>query len=319
MGRAIEQLESGLTIGHAGLGLRSGSVGSVRQEVHDGDTIAVRALGNLGVRFLGVDAPEISFRLPGEKQFLQLSDEKWEQFLRDPFASDLPEFDPPLAGGLMDYLKEKVGPGAARNHHEHAKAAEDALEQEVQRDIEVLGQDTENFKFFLAFAHEVMDRYGRLLAFINRDQPSKTQPEPRPLTYNERLLKASMVSPYLIWPNINPFRKSGSVTLAVIQPGTAEEVADEDTALRRARDWVRESRSRKTGLFNAEDPLRLEPFEVRFLARREPPDRWVIDLSRDDDKLLPPQEYYRIKNVEDRLFIPEEYVPLFVEAGWKKG
>jgi hypothetical protein len=44
----------------------------------------------------------------------------------------------------------------------------------------------------------------------------------------------------------------------------------------------------------------------------------VIDLSKNDDVLIKPQEYYTIPNVEDRLFIPEEYVPLFVEAGWKK-
>jgi len=45
----------------------------------------------------------------------------------------------------------------------------------------------------------------------------------------------------------------------------------------------------------------------------------VIDLGRNDDSLVPPQEYYAVQNPEDRLFIPEEYVPLFVEKGWKRG
>jgi len=49
-----------------------------------------------------------------------------------------------------------------------------------------------------------------------------------------------------------------------------------------------------------------------------PPDRWVIDMSSDDNLLIRPQGYYRIKNAEDRLFIPPEYVPLFVEAGWHR-
>jgi hypothetical protein len=62
-----------------------------------------------------------------------------------------------------------------------------------------------------------------------------------------------------------------------------------------------------------------EEFELRFLSRRQPPDRWVIDLGRDDDALLPPQAYFTIPNPEDRLYIPGEYVPLFVEAGWRRG
>src|SRR4030042_6425035 len=85
MAKAIEQLKSGLSGGHGGLGFRDGVTGSVRQQVHDGDTINVRALGNFGVRFLGVDAPEISFKLPGGEGFTGLSDIKWERYLRDPF------------------------------------------------------------------------------------------------------------------------------------------------------------------------------------------------------------------------------------------
>ncbi|MGH3145637.1 MAG: hypothetical protein ACRDTR_07520, partial [Rubrobacter sp.] len=66
-------------------------------------------------------------------------------------------------------------------------------------------------------------------------------------------------------------------------------------------------------------PLSLEPFEVRLLSRRRPPDRWVIDLGDEGDLLIPPQEYYTVPHAEDRLFVPEEYVPLFVEAGWRRG
>ncbi len=317
MSKAIEQLESGLIVGHVALGFRGGVSGSVRQQVHDGDTINVRATGNFGVRFLGVDAPEISFTIPGDG-FIGLSDIRWEEFLSNPFADKWPPFDPPLKTGLIKHLKNRVGHGAASNHYYHAASAEDSLEEEVIKDLKALGQSEEDFRFFLVFAYEIMDQYGRLLCFINRDQPNPTKPSPRPKAYNERLLKTAMVSPYFIWPNINPFRKEKSVIAAVLEPGTANDVANKDETLRSAREWVRKAREQKIGIFNAENPLRLEPFEVRFLARRHPSDRWIIDLNKNDEILINPQEYYTIPNVEDRLFIPSEYVPLFVEKGWKQ-
>jgi hypothetical protein len=52
-------------IGHAQLGRHGQGMGSVSQQVHDGDTVTVEAVGNVGVRFLGVDAPEVSVPLPG--------------------------------------------------------------------------------------------------------------------------------------------------------------------------------------------------------------------------------------------------------------
>ena len=44
----------------------------------------------------------------------------------------------------------------------------------------------------------------------------------------------------------------------------------------------------------------------------------MIDLGRNDDTLIPPQGYFQVANPEDRLFVPAEYVPLFVEAGWQR-
>ncbi len=96
--------------GRSALGYRGGVAGSIRQQVHDGDTINVRAVGNFGVRFLGVDAPEISFALPGEKAFKGLADPEWQAYLANPFTTP---FNPPLSLGLLGYLKTKVGPGVA--------------------------------------------------------------------------------------------------------------------------------------------------------------------------------------------------------------
>lgn len=316
--KAIEQLPSGVTIGHAALGYRGGVSGSVRQQVHDGDTIVVRAVGNLGVRFLGVDAPEISFPLPGDRRFIGLSDPRWGKFLANPLGDEFPAFDPPLYLALREHLKVCLGPGTALNHHLHAQAAEDMLEEEIQKDLNALGQSEEDFQFFLVFANEVLDRYGRLLGFMNRFQPKTPTNEDRPLTYNERLLSAGRVVPYFIWPNLNPFRKKESLVQAVIPPGRANDWAEKDETLRQARQWVRMARQKRMGIFDGNSPLRLHPFEVRFLARRRPPDRWVVDLGKNDDILIKPQKYYTVSNVEDRLFIPEEYVPLFAEAGWKR-
>lgn len=197
MAKAIEQ-KGALTVGHAGLGVRAGAAGSVRQEVHDGDTVNVRAIGNFGVRLLGVDAPEISFQLPGERSFIGLSHPSWESYLVDPFAAHLPPFNPPLEQSLLDYLRPRCRPGAAANHYHHAAAAENAFEQLVLSDLTTMSADDETFRFFLVFAHEVTDRYGRLLCFINRDQPRDNVPEPRPKSYNERLLYQGMVCPYFI-------------------------------------------------------------------------------------------------------------------------
>jgi endonuclease YncB( thermonuclease family) len=318
MAKAIEQLPSGLIIGHAALGLHGEKPGTVRQQVHDGDTINVRALGNFGVRFLGVDAPEISFQLPGEKNFTALSNPAWETFLQDPFASSFPPFTPSLKPRLQDYLQGRMGKGIGVNHYAHAQAAQKALEKEILQDIRILDQTEENFQFFLAFSHEVMDRYGRFLCFINRYQPQSTPSIPRPVDYNTRLLSLGQVTPYFIWPNINPFRKKESLVQAVIPPGQAKDLAEKDEATCKARQAIANARQQKIGIFNADDPLKLLPFEVRFLARRSPPNRWVIDISKNDVFLIHPQDYYTIENIEDRLFIPEEYVPLFVTAGWKQ-
>lgn len=79
----------------------------------------------------------------------------------------------------------------------------------------------------------------------------------------------------------------------------------------------RQAREQHEGIYNAQAPLLLEPFEVRFLAQRHAPNRWVIDLGKSDSILVYPQNYFSVTNPEDRLFVPEEYVPLFVQKGWQ--
>lgn len=319
MAKAIWTLKSGLKVGAALLGRHGDGRGSPAQQVHDGDTIIVEADGNLSVRFLGIDTPEVSFTLPGSDLFQSIGSSDWERFLDDPFAGAPADFVDGLGDGLHEYLREATGPGCASNHSDHAEQAHRHLEQLVVQDMQVLGQDKTIFRFFLAFAHEVMDGYGRLLCFINRSQEHSTLPEPRPPSYNERMLAAGMASPYFIWPNVNPFRKQSSPREAVPPAGNIDRIANGKDGLGPARQWVREAREKHWGIFEEGNKLRLQPFELRFLARRTPPNRWIIDLSdAGTTTLLRPTNYFVTTNIEDRLFVPEEYVPLWVEEGWRR-
>jgi hypothetical protein len=123
------------------LALRGKTASSPRAAVHDGDTVSVRALGNLSVRVLGVDAPESSFPLPGDDAFVAIADERWARFLDDPFASALPAFRPALQKALHEQLAASVGEGCAANHARHDDAATKTLTRHVERDLKTLGQE----------------------------------------------------------------------------------------------------------------------------------------------------------------------------------
>jgi hypothetical protein len=136
-----------------------------------------------------------------------------------------------------------------------------------------------------------MDGYGRLLCFLNVNEPDRAR---RPEDYSLRALRAGLAVPYFIWPNIDPFRGTSSILDAVIAPGTANHVADSTPALRRARDFVKQARANggANTVFDPNNPLRFEAFEVRYLGRRDVPNRAVIDMSRNDNVILQPQHYF---------------------------
>ncbi len=318
MAMAITILASGMRVGLAMLGRHGDERGSPIQQVHDGDTVVIEAAGNMSVRFLGVDTPEVSFTLPRSNQFRSVGGADWDQFLNDPFADAPEQFATSLGNGLLQHLQGATGQGCAANHAHHAEQAHRHLEQLVIQDMQTLVQNRTTFHFFMAFTHEIMDRYGRFLCFINRNQEHPNLPEPRPRSYNERMLEAGMASPYFIWPNVNPFRRESSLREAVPPAGAIDEVANGADGLGLARQWVRAARQADRGIFESSSPLRLQPFELRFLAQRRPPSRWAIDLSNNaTNVLLHPENYFTIPNLEDRLFVPEEYVPLFVDEGWR--
>jgi len=282
--------------------------------IPDGDTTGVHLEGSGSVRFLGIDSPEKSIDLPlvGGSD---LRSPQWETYLTDPFQAQFGPFA--LEEPLLNHLRSRIGPGAGANHRSHAEKAKQALTALVEADMAALGQDLNTFKYFIAFEFEVFDSHGRFLAFVNREQPNANNPAPRPLTYNSRMLESGAALPYFIWPNVDPFRQASSLLEAVLPPGDAKAYADKAPRLKEARDFVRQARANGNGVFGPADPLRFEPFEIRYLGRRKPPDRAVINLSSDDDLILRPQSYFEVPNAEDRLFVPMPFVPLFVSRGWR--
>jgi hypothetical protein len=59
---------------------------------------------------------------------------------------------------VTSYLRSKLDTTTANNHRQHAVTAERALEAQITEDLKELGQTAEEFKFFIAFAHQVMNR-----------------------------------------------------------------------------------------------------------------------------------------------------------------
>lgn len=287
------------------------------EAVHDGDTVNVQLNGNLGVRLLGIDTPEISFQLPA-RSFVPLDSPLWEEFLAAPLSDKWGEFPGAMPEHLRARLQTATGPGAAEAHFFHADQARIEFQRLIERDMEVMQQGLSDFSYYMNFGFEVMDRYGRLLCMLNRNQPERLVPTPRPPTYNLRLLERGRAFPYFIWPNINPWDRPENPEDAVIPPGGAKQMAAADRELQSVRQAVSNARQKHLGIFDMTRPLLLEPFELRNLARRSFPSRYLIDLNSESDELIHPLNYPQVALPEDRLWIPQIYVPLFSEAGWKK-
>ena len=188
------------------------------------------------MRLLGIDTPEISFAFPGPKLFFMgLENPKWNDFLTTAFDNKWGEFRATVPEPLKMWIQSKVVGQPGTVHHEHAQKATDELRSLITKDMEIMGQDLNSFGYFLTFGFEVMDGYGRLLCTVNRDQPDRSVPTPRPPTYNMRLLQLGRAFPYFIWPNMNPWDRPESVDKAVIPPGKAKELASTDRELLMAR------------------------------------------------------------------------------------
>lgn len=303
--------------------------GTTKSITHDGDTISVFAAGNLNIRFLGIDTPEKSFKINNRGRFLPLDDQKWVKYL-DELTESWGDMESTLGEGLAEYIKDKLNTGGvALNHYIHAKRATNKLRDIIQNDMEKLGLNDHTMSYFLPFAYETLDGYQRLLSFVHTD---KNNPfitgkitEEESASYNERMLRSGYSLPYFIWPNINPFRKEKSITMAAYScPEDFREKLNLDRTFTTSRQAVKDARVDKVGIFDDNATLDeqktgeliLDAFELRYLARKEKPSRRLIDLNSDGNMIIDSANYFNVLP-EDRLFIPEHFVPLLISKGWQ--
>ncbi|MCF8243686.1 MAG: hypothetical protein K9J37_04730 [Saprospiraceae bacterium] len=311
---------SGFKYGQTNFAIRGKSKASVAQITHDGDTVSVSTDGNLGIRFLGIDTPEISFDFPGRRGFLGLNNPAWVDFFTGPdLHAKITKFSP----ALKEHLNAVIGDGVgiAENHYKHADKGKQNLKKEIEDDMKAAGKTKDDFMFFQAYANEFLDTYGRLLCYLrpHRDNFEGETPATSAIDYNIRQLAGGFATPYFIFPNVDPFiRITNPLDKKIISPDGFWKFMTKASKLKGARDAVKGARNREAGIYNPVDPLRLLPMELRTIARGSKPNRPVIDLGQPGvNKILDPELYFTIENVEDRFYLPGMYTDYFVMAGWE--
>ena len=200
----------------------------------------------------------------------------WQAFLDDPFAPDLPPIS--LSEALRDHLappprKDERGESLPR----HAEAAARGLEAEIAADLAATGKAPEDLHLRVLFEREPLDAYGRMLGWISVEdtgdwRPADLQPPDDDQGPGDALLHLAQRRPL-------PLRSEAALSRA----GAGQRrphFASTDEKLAQAREWYKSNREAGVGVFDPEDPLLLQPFELRYLAQRRAPDRWVIDPRR---------------------------------------
>lgn len=307
-----------LKTGHFKLGMRGTQRGSPAQEVHDGDTVGLNTPLNFSSRFLGIDAPEISFTIRTKSTFEGIGNAQWDAFWTSGAWKNMP-----LKPALLSHLSARIGNGAqvAANHEKLAKQAEKELTEMIVADQAATSTTADQFDFFLAFGYEVLDQYGRMLCYLNAERSMFTPPATaNRLSYNERLLASGAAVPFFIFPNLQPFMAGRPFDVTAIAPAGFWAAVKAASKLKEARQAVAAARAAGKGVFAASGGLVVLPYELRYLARlgSTGPDRYVIDLGKPGGtKMLKPERYFSIANLEDRLFVPREFVPLFAMNGWQ--
>lgn len=313
---------SRLKMGQAKLGWHGAGFGSIKQNVHDGDTVNVSFFKNLGVRFLGMDTPEISFQLPGDDAFVGLAKPDWTEF----FASGQWREGLNVGPELMAHLEQCIGDGSrvAPNHAHYAEEAQRSLETLMQAHLDLSGKPKEEFLFFMAFAHEFLDVYGRLLCYLYANEENFSQKtdreEAKKWSYNERQLANGGALPYFIWPNVQPFLSVNAFAEDSVRPDRFWKKVNTSKRLQEGRRLVSQARAAGLGVHSPQNPLILRAFELRFISRKKGPDRFVINLADPGNhRLLSPEMYFQVPQDEDRLYVPKEYAPIFQMYGWTVG
>lgn len=336
LGQAIDETNRGFKIGHATLFHKD----DIGRTILDGDTVKIFLDGYINSRFLGIDTPEKGLDLPNldgiidiaqptdyekrrKRVWREINHHAWVKYLENPFDEsfdDADSFRKKLGDGLLSYLKSKTGPLVAKNHYDNSLRAREILTEIINKDKQATEQQGREYRFFLRFAFEILDTYGRLLCYLHQDK--KTEERGNNESYNELMLKAGYAIPYYIFPNIDPFIRFSSILDAIPDVHgdrfAFNRLIQKSSKLKRARELISSIRKQqKPSLFTGEESLKLLPFELRLLQRREKPNRHVMDLSNPEPIIHPPEDYYLISKEEDRLFIPAEYNYIFEKRGYK--
>ena len=189
-----------------------------------------------------------------------------------------------LDRNLREYLEPKLTNDWIQVQKEFGLKAREFLESILEEEL------------VLSFEKEVFDRYDRALVYLSS----------RDHSYNLRLIQEGLAIPYFIYPN-------------AVTP-TENEEWNYDT-IHKFREAALEAKKHNLGVWKYMDHILL-PMELRFLTRRELPQKYCADLE--NHILYSPQHYFKV-SIENRLFfypkdvlaaLEEEFKPTSDCEGW---
>lgn len=234
--------------------------------ISDGDTPEVK----MGVRMVGIDTPELHF--PGNS-----SPEK-----SDPLLAKLPstaQFKK-LPKELREYLEPRLEKGG-EIQKKWALKAKEALERIVSEGLK--REKGGRRKVFLACGKEVIDCYGRILAFAGPFMTKEEREEfGQPDTFNLRMLKEGFAVSNIHFPNIP---KEEDIKLAV--------------------DAVRNAKKKGLGFWKEKQKILLG-YEFRALVRLAKGEKGFRYKVGDLREILAGKKV-EYQKAEEYIFIPEEY------------
>jgi len=164
---------------------------------------------------------------------------------------------------LWKYLKPKLTDNSIQTHKKLGFEAREYLNSILEEEL------------MMSFDKEVFDRYGRALVYLS---PGDGQD-----TYNFKLVESGYAIPYFIYSN-------------AVSP--TEDGEWDYSTIRKMRNACIEAQEDRMGIWEYMDDILL-PMELRFLTRREPPQKYCADLV--NDFLYSPQHYHKV-SIENRLF-----------------
>lgn len=168
----------------------NGRIATARESIHDGDTLYGVTSGIVSIRFTGIDTPEVGYNLPTIKEddldehqaklyFEYRPIEDFIDYLTDPFDKkyfDSNNFLQALGEDVVhNHLRKVLNEQTALNHKFHADRAREKLIQLIEDDIGYSISSGKEFKFYIAFNHEILDRFGRFLGWIHRYEDSDSK------------------------------------------------------------------------------------------------------------------------------------------------